>query len=439
MSNKVTREILVDLSPEEVEERRRSLAENSMQLTAWEEERKRTLAPIDAEGKHLNQTRKKLYKAINEEQELRSVECEWFETATQRELRRLDNGRVVEQEPLTPIEIRDRQPPTPAPAAPAAGEPLPPIEALDPRRGNPPTSDGSAPPRALPEHAGPADDGEAEEWQGGDIAPPAPAPAPRALPAGPQAGSTVDVEIVDEAAEHNKRETWRGLVLDALANRALAHGALLVAVSKGVAGRGVGIPTLSEFRGLMASMVASQAVELTDDEVYRRPDPAPKAKPASKKSKGKRGRSGRKAAELEAMGALPIHIDEELLTSEQVAAVLKVSVKTARLWMRTRMRHLPGKKLLVTKRALASYLAQREEEPAWPTHPSACAATSTGPRSWASASRPAAGTAKRRSSGPESSSASPPIPFTQPRGRRPSAAPSPPSSPLRLVASPKGR
>lgn len=285
MSNKVTREILVDLSPEEVEERRRSLAENSMQLTAWEGERKRTLAPIDAEGKHLNQTRKKLYKAINEEQELRSVECEWFETATQRELRRLDNGKVVEQEPLDPDEIRDRRQTT--------------IPGLEDPPANPPTSAPEVGPlAALPEHAGPADDGEAEEWQGGPIAPPAPAPAPRALPAGPQAGSTVDVEIVDEAAEHNRRETWRGLVLDALANRALAHGFLFAAVCKGVAGRGVGLPTLTEFRGLLASMVASQAVEVTDDEMYRRPDPAPKAKPTERpRKKGKRGRSGRKAAE----------------------------------------------------------------------------------------------------------------------------------------------
>ena len=60
---------------------------------------------------------------------------------------------------------------------------------------------------------------------------------------------------------------------------------------------GVGVPSFTEFRSLLASMVGSGAVEVTDDEMYRRSDP--KAKPASKKNKVKRGRgrSGRKAAE----------------------------------------------------------------------------------------------------------------------------------------------
>lgn len=283
MSGKFIRDIRVQLTEAELEERKASMSENGVALVAWEAERKAVLAPIDAQGKYLKERRKELAEAINSKEELRGVEVEWFEDATQRRLIRLDTGDVLEQEPLDAEAIRaKRQQNLPLEEPPAT----------------PPTSEGSAPLAALPEHAGDALAGEAEEWQGGDIAPPAPAPAPRALPAGPQAGSTVDVEIVDEAAEHNRRETWRGLVLDALANRALAHGFLFAAVCKGVAGRGVGLPTLTEFRGLLASMVASQAVEVTDDGMYRRPDPAPKAKAAERpRKKGKRGRSGRKAAE----------------------------------------------------------------------------------------------------------------------------------------------
>lgn len=180
--DKVTREIRVDLTPAEIEARRQSLAENGLQLVSWEANRKAVLAPIDAEGKHLKETRKDLAEAIETRKELRSVECAWYEEGTQRYLRRLDNGETIDQEPLRPEEIlKTRQTslpleePPPAPEAPA------------------PTRE----PLQLPEHAGPGLTDEAEVHEGGPLAPEAPT-VHRALPAARHADA-IEADIVAEA------------------------------------------------------------------------------------------------------------------------------------------------------------------------------------------------------------------------------------------------
>ena len=58
MSGKFIRDLLVDLTDVELEERKASMSENGVALVAWEAERKAILAPIDAQGKHLKERRK---------------------------------------------------------------------------------------------------------------------------------------------------------------------------------------------------------------------------------------------------------------------------------------------------------------------------------------------------------------------------------------------
>jgi hypothetical protein len=105
----IKRELWCDLSDDEVKDRKKQLAENTLQFVAWEDNRKAVLLPIDTEGKHLKQTRRKLYTAIDDKRELRDVECMWVVQGIQRVLIRLDNDGVVDQEPLSAEEIRERQ------------------------------------------------------------------------------------------------------------------------------------------------------------------------------------------------------------------------------------------------------------------------------------------------------------------------------------------
>lgn len=188
--DKVIRELRVDLTPAEIEARRQSLAENGLQLVAWEANRKEVLAPIDTEGKHLKTTRKELAQAIETRKELRSVECVWVEEGTQRYLRRVDNGEVVDQEPLSPEEIRK------------ARQTALPLEETPPEA-------PSSPALALPEHAGPGLQEEAQAHEGGPIAPEAPYAAP-ALPAA-RHQDAVDGEIVVEA-EPSEANVQRAVV-----------------------------------------------------------------------------------------------------------------------------------------------------------------------------------------------------------------------------------
>lgn len=159
MTTKITRELQCDLTPAEIEAKRQVLAENGLQLVAWEANRKEVLAPIDTEGKHLKTTRKDLAQAIETRRELRPVECIWLEEGTQRKLTRTDTGEVIDQEALSPEEIRQQRQTT-----------LP--------------LEGDAPAPPSPPEAGP-------------ITPEAPASAPRALPA----HEATDVEPIPPAPD----------------------------------------------------------------------------------------------------------------------------------------------------------------------------------------------------------------------------------------------
>lgn len=153
-----------------------------------------------------------------------------------------------------------------------------------------PGVDTSKPPKAprssarertlqLPEHAGPAA-GEAQPHEGGPIAPEAPYAAP-ALPPGPRHPDAIECEVVDEVAEHNLRERWRGMVLDVIGDEYLD----LQVLSRGVGDvcliRNDRAPSSSELAMLLAAMVKSGALWLREG-IYSRPlppePPAPKGK-----------------------------------------------------------------------------------------------------------------------------------------------------------------
>lgn len=150
---------------------------------------------------------------------------------------------------------------------------------------------------ALPQDAGPA----------GETPPPA-------LPPGPTGGpATIDAEIVDPTAEHNRRETLRGLILEILEECPLGVDVLRKEMNEALQDRWASERPVFEVEllPLLRSMVDSGALAYSDVScAYRLPEPpAPKgkkkapAKPASKPSKktpaanGKKGRGAKAVVE----------------------------------------------------------------------------------------------------------------------------------------------
>jgi hypothetical protein len=264
--DKVTREIRVDLTPAEIEARRQSLAENGLQLVSWEANRKAVLMPIDAEGKHLKETRKELAEAIETRKELRSVECAWYEEGTQRYLRRLDNGETIDQEPLRPEEIlKARQTSLPLEETPPAPEaPEPPAPTREPL--------------ALPEHAGPGLTGEGELHEGGPLAPEAPT-VHRALPAA-RHPDAIDAEVI-EVEKKEPADVLRGMVLEILKGRALLWSQLVDMVAETLQSYDVSSPSERQLEAIVASMVKGGAVVYVDDRgLYQLPEASAVEEPA---------------------------------------------------------------------------------------------------------------------------------------------------------------
>lgn len=166
----------------------------------------------------------------------------------------------------------------------------------------------------LPEWSGPIA-GEAQVHEGGAIAPEPPRELPALPPAAAAHPDAIEAEIVDEAAEARARELWRGLVLDALEEEGpLPLQPLHAEVDGGCYDKGTVAPDTAQMKALLATMTASGAVVVDDQERYALPTPpkgkkkkptkkaAPKAKPQPKKpAKSKKS----KGAKAEAEAPLP--------------------------------------------------------------------------------------------------------------------------------------
>jgi hypothetical protein len=119
-----------------------------------------------------------------------------------------------------------------------------------------------------------------------------------------------------------------------------------------------------------------------------------------------------------------------MLTPQEVAAILRVPLKTARQWMRLMPHYrLNNKHLRVTEQALTQWRTKWEERcgPNLETSDSIGVAKSSGaesldPTGRSSDGPPDALTKRRRARGRTSSSDELPIRATQPRQRRPSSA-----------------